>query len=133
MWDSVWTRLSFNHKVISSASYIREYILITGFGFMLFFSAALATVLQTAYLPFGLSSVSLVSLSAYPILLGPFNSALSITHDVKLRQLIRHSVVRDSNFLSSIGNAQMMNELERKSEYSIPIFIHDLFFTFILA
>jgi hypothetical protein len=63
-------------------------MLTTGFGFMLSFSAASATVLQTAYPPFGLSSVSLVSLSAYPILLGPFNSALSITHGVKLRQLI---------------------------------------------
>jgi hypothetical protein len=89
-------------------------MLITGFGFMLFINAATATVLQAAYPPFGLSNVSLVGLSAYLILFGLYHSALSISHDVKLRQLVGNSLVSDSNFLNSIGDAQMMHELENK-------------------
>jgi hypothetical protein len=91
---------------------IREYMLMTGVGLMLFFSAASATVLQAAYPPFGFSNVSFVGLAAYLILFGLNHSALSIAHDVKLRQLIQNSITQDSNFLSSIGNAQMMHELE---------------------
>jgi hypothetical protein len=99
---------------MSSTSHIREYMLITGFGFMLLFNAGSATVLQAAYPPYGLSNVSFVGLSAYLILFGLYHSALSISHDVKLRQLVRRSLVKDSNFLNSIGNAQMMQELETK-------------------
>jgi uncharacterized Fe-S cluster-containing radical SAM superfamily protein len=42
------------------------------------------------------------------------SSALSIAHDVKLRHLVKSSLVRDSSFLKSIGDAQMMQELENK-------------------
>ena len=101
-------------RSMSSTSHIREYMLITGFGFMLLFNAGSATVLQAAYPPYGLSNVSFVGLSTYLILFGLSHSALSIAHDVKLRQLVRRSLVSDSNFLSSIGNAQMMQELENK-------------------
>lgn len=48
--------------------------------------------------------------SAYLILFGLYHSALSVAHDVKLRQLVRRSLEKDS----SIGNAQMMQELENK-------------------
>jgi hypothetical protein len=101
-------------RSVSSTSHIREYMLITGFGFMLFINAATATVLQAAYPPFGLANVSFVGLAAYLILFGLYRSALSIAHDVKLRQLVKSSLVRDSNFLKSIGDAQMMQELENK-------------------
>jgi hypothetical protein len=87
---------------------------ITGFGFMLFFNAGAATVLQAAYPPFGLSNVSIVGLAAYLIFFGLYHSALSIAHDVKLRRLVRDSITKDSGFLKSIGNAQMMGELEGK-------------------
>jgi hypothetical protein len=101
-------------RSISSTSHLRDYMYMTGFGFMLFINAATATVLQAAYPPFGLSNVSFVGLSAYLILFGLYHSALSISHDVKLRQLVRNSLVSDSNFLNSFGDAQMMHELENK-------------------
>ena len=101
-------------RSVSSTSHIRQYMLITGFGFILFINAATATVLQAAYPPFGLTNVSFVGLAAYLISFGLYRSALSIAHDVKLRHLVRSSLVRDSNFLKSIGDAQMMQELENK-------------------
>lgn len=114
MWNSIWSELFINREVDESDSHIRKYMLVTGFGFMLFINAAAATVLQAAYPPFGLSNVSFVGLSAYLILFGLYHSALSVAHDVKLRQLVRRSLEKDSNFLNSIGNAQMMQELENK-------------------
>lgn len=89
-------------------------MLLTGFGFMLFFNTTSATVLQAAYPPFGLPNVSFVGLAAYLIFFGLYHSALSIAHDVKLRQLVRDSLRKDSGFLKSIGDAQMMGELESK-------------------
>jgi hypothetical protein len=101
-------------RAISSTSHIREYMLLTGFGFMLFFNTTSATVLQAAYPPFGLPNVSFVGLAAYLIFFGLYHSALSIAHDVKLRQLVLDSIIKDSGFLKSIGDAQMMGELEGK-------------------
>ena len=89
-------------------------MLLTGFGFMLFFNTTSATVLQAAYPPFGLPNVSFVGLAAYLIFFGLYHSALSIAHDVKLSQLVRDSLRKDSGFLKSIGDAQMMGELESK-------------------
>jgi hypothetical protein len=99
---------------INSTSHIREYMLLTGFGFMLFFNTSSATVLQAAYPPLGLANVSFVSLAAYLIFFGLYHSALSIAHDVKLRQLVRDSIIKDIGFLKSMGDAQMMGELEGK-------------------
>ena len=87
-------------RSISSTSHIREYIVITGFGFMLFFNTSSATVFQAAYPPFGLPNVSFVGLVAYLIFFGLYHSALSIAHDVKLHQLVREVITKDSGFLS---------------------------------
>jgi hypothetical protein len=99
-------------RSIRSTSHIRENMMIAGFGFMLFYNAGTATVLQAAYPPFGLPNVSFVGLAACLIFFGLYHSALSIAHDVKLRQLVRKSILKDSGFLKSIGDAQMMGELE---------------------
>jgi hypothetical protein len=96
---------------------IREYMLITGFGFMLFFTAGSATVLQAAYPPFGLSNVSIVGLSAYLIFFGLYRSALSIAHDVKLRQIVRDTIMKESSFLKSIGDGQRFDDIEREVLY----------------
>ena len=99
---------------INSTLHVRKYMLMTGFGFMLFVNAASATVLQAAYPPFGLANVSFVGLSAFLIYIGLYRSALSISGDVKLRQLIGMSLTKDTDLLKNIGNAQMMYELENK-------------------
>jgi hypothetical protein len=97
---------------ISSTSDIRVYMIIAGFGFMLLFNAGSATILQAAYPPFERPNVSFVGLASYLIFFGLYHSSLSIAHDVKLRQLVRDSILKDSGFLKSIGDAQMIGELE---------------------
>jgi hypothetical protein len=100
-------------RSISSGSQVKGYMQITGSGFMLFFTAASATVLQAAYPPFGLPSVSTVSLSAFMIYFGLYYAAIGIANDVKLRQLIRKTLLDKSKLLDSIGDAQMKQEVEK--------------------
>jgi hypothetical protein len=88
--------------------------LLTGFGFILFFNTSSATVLQAAYPPFGVPNVSFVGLAAYFIFFDLYHSSLSIAHDVKLRHLVCDSIIKDSGFLKSIVDAQIMGELEGK-------------------
>jgi hypothetical protein len=100
-------------KSVSSASRVKEYMRITGFGFILFFTASSATVLQAAYPPFGLANVSMVGLCAYLIYFGLYFSAVSVANDVQLRHVIRKTLLDKSKLLDSLGDAQMKQELEK--------------------
>lgn len=100
-------------KSVSMVSRVKENMIITGFGFILFFVTGAATVLQAAYPPFGLPNVSMVGLSAYLIFFGLYNSAVGVANDVKLRQLMRKTLLDNSKLLDSIADAQMRQELEK--------------------
>lgn len=99
-------------RSVNIATRVKDYMVVTGFGFILFFTVAGATVLQAAYPPFGLPSVSLAGFSAYLIYFGLYNSALGVANDVKLRQLMRKTLLDRSKLIDSIADAQMKQELE---------------------
>ena len=101
-------------KSISPRSHARDYMMVTAYGFILYFTAAAATVLQAGYPPFGLANVSFVALASYLIFTGLYNSAISVAHDVRLRQIIKKSAIEESKLLVSIGTAQMKQEIERR-------------------
>jgi hypothetical protein len=64
--------------------------------------------------PFGLAVASFIGLASYMILLGIYSSAISVSHDIKLRQSIRKLAVKESKLLDSIGSAHMEQEIERR-------------------
>jgi hypothetical protein len=101
-------------RFISHGNDVRDYMSIAGYGFMIFFTAGGATVLQAAYPPYGLPNVSFVGLAAFLILVGLHHSAISVAHDSRLRQLIKNSTIKESKLLDSIGSAQMTQELQNK-------------------
>jgi hypothetical protein len=101
-------------RVVKHARDVRDYMLITGFGFILFFNSAQATVLQASYPPFGLINVSFVALSAYLIFLGLYNSATSVANDVILRRYIKKSTLAATKLLDDIGTAQVNKAIEAK-------------------
>ena len=84
---------------------LRDYLLMAGFGFMLFFSGTQANIITTVYPPFGFATVSSYGLGSYLILLGIYLSALSVSQDEQLRTLIRKSTLSESKFLHSIGTS----------------------------
>ncbi len=90
----------------------RSSLIIAGYGFIFYFIAAFATVIQTGYPPFGLANVSFVGMAAFMIFTGLYNSAVSISRDVHLRNMIRKSVLHEARFLSSISMAQNREEME---------------------
>lgn len=83
----------------------KDYLLMAGFGFMLFFSATQANVITTVYPPFGFATISSYGLGSYLILLGLYLSALSVSQDEQLRNMIKSSTLSESKFLHSIGTS----------------------------
>lgn len=102
-------------RFVSHARDVRDYMILTAYGFIIFFTAGGAAVLQAGYPPFGLANVSFVGLSSFLILIGVYHSAISVAHDTKLRKSIKNSVLKDSKLLDSIGSAQMIKEIENKA------------------
>jgi hypothetical protein len=89
-------------------------MIIAAYGFILFYTAAGATVLQAGYPPFGLANVSVVGLGMFMIMIGLYYSALSIAQDTKLRQVIKQSTLKETRLLDSISTAQIQHEVEAK-------------------
>jgi hypothetical protein len=101
-------------KSISKTSKVRDYMMITAYGFVLFFTAAAATISGAGYPPFGIANVLLVGPFSYLILIGLYGSAISIAEDAKLRQSIKASTRDELKLLDSIGISQVQQEIERK-------------------
>lgn len=92
---------------------VKIFLKIAAFGFILLYFSNSVSVNQTPYPPYGINSLSLLSLSAYFVLFGLYSSALSVSQDLTLRQQLRNIAKNDSNLLSSIGTAQMESEVKR--------------------
>jgi hypothetical protein len=101
-------------RFITPSNDVRDYMSFAGYGFIIFVTAAATTVLQAAYPPYGLPNVSFVGLAAFLILAGLHHSAISVAHDVRLRQLIKNSAIKESKLLDSMASAQMAQELQNK-------------------
>ena len=99
---------------ISQTNKVRDYMIITAYGFILFFTAASATISGAGYPPFGIANVLLVGPFSYLILIGLYGSAISIAEDSKLRQSIRASTRDELKLLDSIGISQVQREIEEK-------------------
>jgi hypothetical protein len=94
---------------------IRESILISAWGFVLLFISSQANALFTnPYPPFGLATVTFLSISSYLLLMGIYSSAVMISEDSKLRTDIRKSVLNDSRLLESISRAQLEQEIRNR-------------------
>jgi hypothetical protein len=94
---------------------VKEYMIISGYGLLLLFTANQHQVLQqNPYPPFGLPTICYVGLASYLILIGVYSSALSVAEDKKLRQIIRTSVLKEVSLLDSMGTAVMEDRIRQK-------------------
>lgn len=94
-------------------SSVKTFLKITAYGFILLYFSNHISVNVASYPPYGINSLSLLSLATYFVLFGLYSSALSISQDLTLRQQLRTMAKNDSNLLSSIGTAQMESEVKR--------------------
>jgi hypothetical protein len=95
---------------------VKKYMLISAFGIMLLFTANQPTfLLLVPYPPFGLVTISFTALASYLFYLGIYSASVSISEDSKLRQSIQRAAIKESTqFLDSIGTAEMEQEIERR-------------------
>jgi hypothetical protein len=102
------------HKIRNNII-IRNYLLLSAYGFMLLFVSNQAVVLTfNLYPPFGLASVCFVGLSSYLLMIGVYSSATSLSQDIKLRQSIRRSAIKQLELLDHIGMAHMEQQLAKR-------------------
>ena len=102
-------------KNIHKDNPVRNYLIISAYGFLLLFTSNQAVVLTfTQYPPFGLVTICLVSLSSYLVLLGIYASAISMSQDAKLRREIRHLAIKELELLDRIGSAQKEEEIRKR-------------------
>ena len=96
-------------------SVIKEYMKICSYGFVFFYISSQSLVLVIApYPPFGVISTAYIGLASYLILVGIYSSALSTSHDIKLRQSIRDLAKKESKLLDSIGRGASDREIQNK-------------------
>ena len=81
-------------KPLSDTTYIKDYMIITSYGFILFCSATLTSA-SPGYPPFGFVNVLLVGPFSFLILNGLYRSAISIAEDVNLRRSIKNAAKKE--------------------------------------
>jgi hypothetical protein len=107
---------AFSFWVISKKlpeSPVKTFLKIAALGFILLYLSNHTDVNSATYPPYGINSLSLLPLSSYFVLFGLYSSALSLSQDITLRNHLRSMARNDQNLLSSIGTAQMENEVKR--------------------
>lgn len=92
-------------------SELRDYLIISAFGLVLLQIATTADVSDGHFPPFGLASILAVGLSVYMILIGLYYSAVSISGNASLRQLIRSHAMEQTKLLDSLGMAELQQQL----------------------
>jgi hypothetical protein len=101
---------------LSNLSLVKDYMFIAGLGIMLFFIANNPTFLTIlTFPPFGLSTICLVGVSSYLLLVGIYSSSLSIAGDAELLRTVRRSLPAESNLLGMIGSAQQIHNIENRA------------------
>jgi hypothetical protein len=103
-------------KISRTMSYeknIKTYMIISGWGMFLIFSANQATAqILSPYPPFGVVTVTILNLGAFLMLLGVYNSSVLVSASNNLRKSIyKHAL--ESKLLGLIGTAEMENEIQK--------------------
>lgn len=102
-------------RSISHESKVREFLMISAYGFILLYTSNQAIIIVNyPYPPFGLATISFMGLSAFLLLVGIYSSAVSVAHGVELREAIRVFATKESGLLGSIGTAYWESEIQKK-------------------
>jgi hypothetical protein len=86
---------------------VRNFMITTACGFILFYVTNSASVTVSPYPPFGLISLSFLPLATYLILVGIYSSAFSLSQNISLRASIRNLASQNTNLLHNLGISQM--------------------------
>jgi hypothetical protein len=100
-------------RLVSYEKHIRVYMIFSGWGILLLFSANQAVVQTlTPYPPFGLATLTILVPAAYLILIGIYNSAVYVSISGSLRKSI-YNLALESKLLGLIGQAEMEKSIQK--------------------
>ena len=96
-------------------SLLRNYLIISGFGFLLLFTSNQAILMSIApYPPFGIGTVTVMGVVAYLMVIGIYVSSISISHNVKLGESIRQFANSQSKLIHSIATIEKDKKIQEK-------------------
>jgi hypothetical protein len=91
---------------------VRKSLNISGLGLLLLFTCNQGILMAISpYPPFGLSTITLLGLSAYLTVVGIYSSSFTLSHNSELRKYIRN--LASSRLLDSLASAEMEREIEK--------------------
>ena len=93
---------------------IKDYMMITAYGFILFFTATSATISAAGYPPFGFVNILLLGPFSFLILSGLYRSAICVAEDTKLRHSIKTLARRESTLLDVGATAEIQKEIQNR-------------------
>jgi hypothetical protein len=99
-------------KALSQTPLIRDYMMITAYGFILFFITTITTIAGAGYPPFGLVNVLLYGPFSFLVLNGLYRSAICVSEDVKLRKSIKTLAKEESKLLDISASAEVQREIQ---------------------
>ena len=100
-------------KNVSYEKNIRIDMIFSGWGVLLIFGANQGLIQTLApYPPFGLATISVLTIASFLMLLGIYNSATLVSTNDNLRKSI-YKHAKESKLLGLIGHAEMEKEIEK--------------------
>lgn len=100
-------------KLVKFDRTLKEYMIISGFGFLLLFSANQSTLLVLGpYPPFGLITITILILATYFILIGIYTSATLVSTNAELRKFI-YQTASKSKLLNLLGKTELEKEVKK--------------------
>jgi hypothetical protein len=101
-------------REISYERNMKMYMVIAGWGIFFIFSAnQAATQIVLPYPPFGITTITLLNVASYLMILGIYNSATLVSANNSLRNYIHKHALK---LLNPIGRAEMEKEIQKSVE-----------------
>ena len=95
---------------------IKDYLNISAIGVAILFVSFFSNPSASSYLPFGALASSFFGFGSYLYFSGIYSSAISIASDIRIRQVIRTSLLDRSKLLDNIGLADLNRDMEKQIE-----------------
>lgn len=101
-------------KPLDNTTIIKDFMIITSYGIILFFTTTLTSIAGLGFPPFGLLNILLIGPFSFLISNSFYRSAISVAEDINLRKSIKNTTKKELKLLDDIGTAKMYQEIEKK-------------------
>ena len=101
---------------------VKKYLMLAAYGTMLLIASTQAiSILTSPYPPFGIATITFLSIGSFSMLVGIYFSVVYVSQDIKLRHAISKSskISEQLRFLKHMVKSEMESEIQRNIKSSI--------------